>query len=52
MVLIPFSDRVSVSQKIRSGEERSRLKKLIHSIKPKGFGVIIRTVMRIKKLLS
>ena len=50
MVLIPFSDRVSVSQKIRSGEERSRLKKLIHSIKPKGFGVIIRTVAENKKV--
>ena len=50
MVLIPFSDRVSVSQKIRSSEERSRLKKLIHSIKPKGFGVIIRTVAENKKV--
>lgn len=50
MVLIPFSDRVSVSQKIKSGEERSRLKKLIHSIKPKGFGVIIRTVAENKKV--
>ena len=50
MVLIPFSDRVSISQKIRSSEERSRLKKLIHSIKPKGFGVIIRTVAEGKKV--
>ena len=50
MVLIPFSDRVSVSQKIKSREERSRLKKLIHSIKPKGFGVIIRTVAENKKV--
>lgn len=44
MVLIPFSDKVSVSQKIESAEERKRLKKLVQSIKPQGFGVIIRTV--------
>ena len=43
MVLIPFINRVSVSQKIKSREERARLRKLIQSIKPKNFGVIIRT---------
>ena len=43
LVLIPFSDKVSVSSKIKSGAERARLKQLIQSIKPKGFGVIIRT---------
>ena len=50
MVLIPFSDRISISQKIKSREERSRLKKLIQSIRPKGFGVIIRTVADGKKV--
>ena len=53
MVLIPFSDKVSVSSKIKSGAERARLKQLIQSIKPKGFGVIIRTVaegMRVAEL--
>lgn len=44
VVLVPFSDRISVSQKIRKPEERERLKRLIESIRPKGFGVIIRTV--------
>lgn len=44
LVLSPFSDKISVSSKIKSGAERTRLKQLIHSIKPKGFGVIIRTV--------
>lgn len=44
LVLIPFSDKVSVSQKIKSNEERNRLKQLIRSICPKNFGVIIRTV--------
>jgi ribonuclease G len=44
VVLVPFSNRVSVSQKIREREEKDRLKKLVRGIKPKGFGVIIRTV--------
>jgi ribonuclease G len=48
--LVPFSDRVSVSQKIESKEEKERLKRLITSIKPKGFGVIIRTVAEGKKV--
>jgi len=43
MVLIPFINRVSVSQKIKSREERARLRQLMQSIKPKNFGVIIRT---------
>ena len=43
LVLIPFSDKVSVSQKIKSGEERARLRQLIQSIKPKNFSVIVRT---------
>lgn len=50
IVLVPFSDRVSVSQKIDSNEEKDRLKRLITSIKPKGFGVIIRTVAEGKKV--
>lgn len=43
MVLIPFNDKVSVSSKIKKGEERTRLKQLIQSIKPKNFGAIVRT---------
>ncbi len=50
LVLVPFSDRVSVSQKIMDSEEKERLKRLIKSIKPKGFGVIIRTVAENKKV--
>lgn len=49
LVLMPFSDKVSVSQKIKTEEERQRLKQLIQSIKPKGFGVIVRTVAEEKK---
>jgi ribonuclease G len=44
IVLIPFSDKISVSQKIKSSDERNRLKRLIASIKPKNCGIIIRTV--------
>ncbi len=50
VVMVPFSDRVSVSQKIASKEEKERLKRLVMSIKPKGFGVIIRTVAEGKKV--
>jgi ribonuclease G len=50
MVLMPFSDRVSISQKVDDPEEKARLKKLIRSIKPHGFGVIIRTVAKGKKV--
>ncbi|WP_298479021.1 Rne/Rng family ribonuclease [uncultured Maribacter sp.] len=50
LVMVPFSDRVSVSQKIASSEEKDRLKRLVRSIKPKGFGVIIRTVAEGKKV--
>ncbi len=50
LVLVPFSSRVSVSQKITDIEEKERLKRLVKSIKPKGFGVIIRTVATNKKV--
>jgi ribonuclease G len=50
LVLIPFSDKVSVSQKISDPKEKDRLKRLIKSIKPKGFGVIIRTVATDRKV--
>ena len=49
LVLIPFEDSVSVSTKIKRSEERSRLKQLIQSIKPKNFGVIVRTVAEGKR---
>ena len=43
MVLIPFGDKISISQKIKTTEEKVRLRQLIEAIKPKNFGVIIRT---------
>ena len=50
LVLVPFSNRISVSQKIRSSEERNRLRRLMQSIKPANYGVIIRTVAEGKKV--
>ncbi len=50
MVLIPFSDKVSISAKIKSTEEKIRLRQLISSIKPKGFGVIVRTSAENKRV--
>ncbi|MBS9774907.1 MAG: ribonuclease E/G [Tenacibaculum sp.] len=50
LVLVPFSDRISVSQKIEDNKEKERLKRLVKSIKPKGFGVILRTVAEGKKV--
>jgi ribonuclease G len=52
LVLIPFNDKISISQKIRSKEERARLRQLIQSIKPKNFGVIVRTVAEGKKVVE
>ena len=43
LVLIPFCDKISISQKIKSTEEKLRLRQLMGSIKPKNFGVIVRT---------
>ncbi len=50
LVLIPFDKSVSISKKIRGGEEKERLRTLIESIKPEGFGAIIRTVAEGKKV--
>ena len=50
LVLIPFCDKISISQKIKSTEEKLRLRQLISSIKPKNFGVIVRTSAEGKKV--
>ena len=46
MVLVPFSNSINISKKITDGDERKRLQRLISSIKPENFGVIIRTVAK------
>ena len=50
VVLTPFSNVVAVSKKIGSADERTRLKTLVESIKPKNFGVIVRTAAEGKKV--
>ncbi len=50
LVLIPFADKINVSTKIKNDSERARLKQLMHSIKPKNFSVIIRTVAEGKRV--
>lgn len=50
MVLMPFGDKISISQKIKSTEEKIRLRQLISSIKPKGFSVIVRTSAENKRV--
>lgn len=50
LVLVPFSDKISISQKIKDPAERDRLREIMDSIKPKNFGVIIRTVAENKKV--
>ena len=50
LVLMPFSDKVSVSSKIENIEEKNRLKSIVQSIKPRNYGVIIRTVAEGKKV--
>lgn len=50
MVLLPFGDKISISQKIKSTEEKIRLRQLVSSIKPKGFSVIIRTSAENKRV--
>lgn len=48
-VLMPFSDKINLSQKISSKEEKKRLEQLFHSILPKNYGAIIRTAAEGKK---
>ncbi len=43
MVLMPLQDKVSVSAKIKSAEEKNRLKQIVNEVRPRNFGVIIRT---------
>ncbi|MFZ9661900.1 MAG: Rne/Rng family ribonuclease [Chitinophagaceae bacterium] len=43
VVITPFNDIIAVSKKIHSSEERRRLHKIVEAIKPKNFGVIVRT---------
>ena len=50
MVLVPFINKVSISSRIKDGEERERLKKMMQAVKPENFGLIIRTNAENKQL--
>ena len=50
IVLIPFADKISISSKISSQEEKERLKNLLQAIRPQNFGIIVRTVAEGKKV--
>ncbi|MGL4955725.1 MAG: Rne/Rng family ribonuclease [Bacteroidales bacterium] len=52
LVFLPFADKISISQKIASFEERKRLKRLLQSITPRNYGVIIRTAGEGKKVAT
>src|SRR5690554_6969578 len=52
LVLVPFSDRVSISQKIDSKEEKDRLKKRSLIKKQKGLAVMVVTVAKAKKVMN
>lgn len=43
VVVTPFNDVIAVSRKIHSADERKRLQKIVEGVKPKNFGVIVRT---------
>ncbi|MDR2911957.1 MAG: Rne/Rng family ribonuclease [Alistipes sp.] len=43
VVLLPFSNKISISQKIRQNAEKKRLKRIVDMVLPKNYGVIIRT---------
>lgn len=49
LVLLPFTDKISISQKIQSKDEKYRLERLVYSILPKNYGVIVRTAAQGKK---
>ena len=50
LVLLPFNNRISVSQKIKTGEARKRLRGWVESLVPKNYGVIVRTVAQDKNI--
>ena len=50
IVLIPYGDKVMVSNKIKSEAERSRLRQLVQAVKPQGYGIIVRTVAEGKRV--
>ena len=52
LILVPFANGVSISKKIPDSSERKRLERLLSSIKPANFGIIIRTVAAGKEVAA
>ncbi|YBU88818.1 MAG: Rne/Rng family ribonuclease [Candidatus Walczuchella monophlebidarum] len=50
LILIPFAEKILISKKIKDRKERERLISLIQRIKPKNFGLIIRTIAINKRI--
>ncbi|MBP6173949.1 MAG: ribonuclease E/G, partial [Saprospiraceae bacterium] len=50
VVLTPFSNTIAISKKIAGTDERERLFNLIESIRPKNFGIVVRTAAEGKKV--
>ena len=50
IVLTPFNNTIAISKKISNVEERNRLFHLIESIRPKNFGIVVRTAAEGKKV--
>jgi ribonuclease G len=48
LVLVPFSSKISISQRIQKESERKRLRVLLQSIRPENCGIIVRTVAQEK----
>ena len=44
LVLLPFDGKIGVSKKVQNFKEKRRLRRIVRSMLPEGFGVIIRTV--------
>lgn len=50
VILVPFSNDISISRKFKSVEEKKRLKRILEGIRPKNFGIIVRTAAEGKEL--
>lgn len=50
VVLTPFTNTIAISKKIAEAEERERLFNLVESIRPKNFGIVVRTAAEGRKV--
>jgi ribonuclease G len=50
LVLTPFNNSIAISKKIANSDERNRLFHVVESIRPKNFGIVVRTAAEGKKV--